>query len=81
VKFETLDSKYFSHIVFIEVIITVQIILLTFSVTKNRLISDVVNNDAKICCFLLLALTFSKQDIEFNQNYRAIKPKLVSQYV
>jgi len=80
-KFETLDSDYFSQIVFIELIVTVQIILLTFPMSKNCMSSDVVNNDAKISRLLLSALTFSKQGIEFNQNYHAIIVKLVSQCV
>jgi len=81
VKFKTLDSEYFCQIVFIEIIFTVQITLLTFPMCKNRMSSDVVNNDAKFSCLLLSALTFSKQGIEFNQNYLAIIVKLVSQCV
>jgi len=48
VKFKTLDSEYFFQIVFLEIIITVQIILLTFPVSKNCVSSDVVNKEAKI---------------------------------
>jgi hypothetical protein len=81
VKFKTLDSEYFFQIVFIEMIITVQIILLTFPVSKNCVSSDVVNKEAKISCLLLSATAFSKQGIGFNQNYHAIIAKLVSQCV
>jgi hypothetical protein len=53
VKFKTLDSEYFFQIMFIKMIITVQIIHLTFSMSKNCMSLDVVKKEAKICCLLL----------------------------
>jgi len=77
VKFKTLDSDYFFQILFIKMIVTVQIILLTFPMSKNCMISDVVNKEAKISCLLLSTLTILKQGTEFNKNYSPIIVKLV----
>jgi hypothetical protein len=77
VKFKTRDSDYFFQILFIKMIVTVQIILLTFPMSKNCMISDVVNKEAKISCLLLSTLTIFKQGTEFNKNYSPIIVKLV----